>query len=47
MTHTHKHTHRYGVGMAVGFAALVIMKKAVRSLPLVGSVAKPVLGESV
>lgn len=30
--------------MAVGFAALVIFKKAVRSLPVVGGVAKPLLG---
>lgn len=30
--------------MAVGFAAVVILKKAVRSLPVVGSAAKPLLG---
>jgi len=35
---------RYGVGMAVGFAAVIIIKKAVRSLPVVGGVAKPLLG---
>jgi hypothetical protein len=31
--------------MAVGFAAVMIFKKAVRSLPVVGSVAKPLLGK--
>jgi hypothetical protein len=31
--------------MAVGFAAVVILKKAVRSLPVLGGVAKPLLGE--
>lgn len=36
---------RYGVGMAVGFAAVVILKRAVRSLPVLGGVAKPLLGE--
>lgn len=30
--------------MAVGFAAVIIIKKAVRSLPVVGGVAKPLLG---
>lgn len=30
--------------MAVGFAALIIFKKAVRSLPVVGGIAKPLLG---
>jgi hypothetical protein len=30
--------------MAVGFAAVIILKKAVRSLPVLGGVAKPLLG---
>lgn len=33
------------MGIAVGFAAVLIFKKAVRSLPVVGGVAKPLLGE--
>lgn len=34
---------RYGVGMAVGLTAVVILKRAVRSVPVVGSLASPVL----
>jgi Na+-translocating ferredoxin:NAD+ oxidoreductase RnfA subunit len=37
--------HRYGVGMAVGFTAVLILKKAIRGLPVVGGIAKPILGE--
>jgi len=37
---------RYGVGMAVGFTALVILKRAIRSVPIVGPLSKPLLGES-
>eukprot|EP00878_Enallax_costatus_P006216 GHUV01006519.1.p1 GENE.GHUV01006519.1~~GHUV01006519.1.p1 ORF type:complete len:133 (+),score=26.11 GHUV01006519.1:344-742(+) len=35
---------KYGVGMAVGFTAMMIIKKAIRSLPVVGPVARPILG---
>ncbi|KAF8065462.1 hypothetical protein HT031_003063 [Scenedesmus sp. PABB004] len=35
---------KYGVGMAVGFAATVIVKRALRAIPIVGPVARPLLG---
>jgi hypothetical protein len=31
--------------MAVGFTALVILKKAIRSVPVMGPLTKPLLGE--
>lgn len=36
---------RYGVGIAVGFTAMVILKKAIKSIPVVGTVTKPILSE--
>jgi hypothetical protein len=35
---------RYGMGMAVGFTAMLILKKAIRAVPVVGGIAKPFLG---
>lgn len=34
---------KYSVGMALGFTALVIVKKALRSLPVVGTVTSPLM----
>uniref|UniRef100_A0A383WFM1 Uncharacterized protein n=1 Tax=Tetradesmus obliquus TaxID=3088 RepID=A0A383WFM1_TETOB len=34
---------KYGVGMAVGFTAVLILKKAIRAVPVVGGIAKPIL----
>eukprot|EP00882_Tetradesmus_deserticola_P019403 GHRQ01020884.1.p2 GENE.GHRQ01020884.1~~GHRQ01020884.1.p2 ORF type:complete len:162 (+),score=47.31 GHRQ01020884.1:206-691(+) len=36
---------KYGMGMAIGFTAFLILKKAIRAVPGVGSAAKPFLGE--
>jgi hypothetical protein len=36
--------YRYGMGMAVGFTAMLILKKAIRAVPVVGGIAKPFLG---
>jgi hypothetical protein len=32
------------MGMAVGFTAMLILKKAIRAVPVVGGIAKPFLG---
>eukprot|EP00775_Hariotina_reticulata_P012412 gene12412-12547_t len=35
---------KYGVGMAMGFTAVVVLKRAIRSVPVIGALSKPLLG---